>query len=249
MQRLYSKVRKALADYQMIRPGDRICVGVSGGKDSLALLAALAGLRRFYPASYTLQAVTLDLGLPGMDFSPVADWCRQLEVSYTIKKTNIKEVVFDLRQESNPCSLCAKLRRGSLHNAALALDCNVVALGHHRDDVVETFLLSLLYEGRLSCFSPVTELSRKQLRVIRPLLYLQEGELRGLAARQGFPVVASTCPADLNSKRFEMKDRIRRLEAEFPGFRTRTFGAVKQGLFPPESSRSTPENAKKSEKK
>ncbi len=231
MQRLYSKVRKALADYRMLRPGDRVCVGVSGGKDSLTLLAALAGLRRFYPVPYELAAVTLDLGLPGMDFSPVADWCRRLDVPYTVKKTNIKEVVFDLRQESNPCSLCAKLRRGSLHDAARELGCNVVALGHHRDDVIETFLLSLLYEGRIGCFEPVTYLSRKELRMIRPLLYMKEGDIKGLAAREGFPVVPSTCPADRNSKRFEMKDLIRRMEHEFPGFRTRTFGAVKRGLF------------------
>lgn len=231
MQRLYSKVRKALEDFQMIQPGDRICVGVSGGKDSLALLAALAGLRRFYPVSFSLEAVTLDLGFPDMDFTPVADWCARLEVPYRVRHTNIKEVVFDLRQESNPCSLCAKLRRGSLHDAALECGCGVVALGHHRDDVLETFLLSLLYEGRIGCFSPVSYLSRKQLRMIRPLLYLTEDELAALAVRENFPVVKNVCPADRNSKRFEMKATIRQLEEQFPGFRTRTFGAVKRDLF------------------
>lgn len=228
MQTLYSKVRKCIQDYEMIKLHDRVAVGLSGGKDSLALLYALAGLRAFLPQRFELFAVTLDLGFPDMDFSPLAGLCRELEVPFLLKETNIKEVVFDVREEKNPCSLCAKLRRGALHNAAKELGCNKLALGHHYDDAIETFLLSLLYEGRISCFEPVTYLSRKDITVIRPLLYMQEREVVGLTKRYAFPVVENACPADRNSKRFEVKDLVRRLEREYPGFKKRTFGAIKR---------------------
>ena len=170
MQKMLSLVRQCAEDYRMIAPGDRIAVGVSGGKDSLTLLRLLAELRRFYPAPFSLTAITLDMGYPEMDFSPVATLCRELDVPYILRPTQIREIVFDIRKESNPCSLCAKLRRGILNEEALNQGCNKVALGHHFDDVAETFALSLIYEGRLGCFLPVTHLDKTGLTSIRPLL-------------------------------------------------------------------------------
>lgn len=170
MQKLLGLVRRCADDYHMIEEGDRIAVGVSGGKDSLTLLVLLAGLREFYPKHFELEAVTIDMGLGGMDFSGVAELCRKLAVPYTLKTTQIGPVIFDYRKEANPCSLCAKMRRGALNEILLARGINKVALGHHYDDAVETFLMSLLFEGRLSCFEPVTYLDRTGITQIRPML-------------------------------------------------------------------------------
>ncbi|MBR6052966.1 MAG: tRNA 2-thiocytidine(32) synthetase TtcA, partial [Clostridia bacterium] len=156
MQRILSFVRRAVDDYGMIRPGDKIAVGISGGKDSLTLLAALSALRRFYPARFDLVGITVDMGFDGVDLSPIEEFCRALDVPFFVEKTEIAKVIFDIRKESNPCSLCAKMRRGALHSRAKAEGCNKIALGHHFDDAVETFLLNLFHEGRLGCFSPVT---------------------------------------------------------------------------------------------
>ena len=175
-------VRKCVDDYDMLQEGDGVAVGVSGGKDSLALLCALAHLRRYYPKPFRLEAVTLELGFPGMDFAPVAELCRRLGVPYTRKKTDIREIVFDIRKEENPCSLCAKLRRGGLNDVLKERGLNKLALGHHFDDAVETFLLSLLFEGRLSCFKPVTWMSRAEVWQIRPLVYSGEKRIARLAA-------------------------------------------------------------------
>ena len=176
MKHITSLIRRAVEEYDMIQDGDRVAIGVSGGKDSLALCAALAGLSRYYPKKFTPVALTIDM-IGDTDFSKIEKYMEKLGVEYHIKKTNIREVVFDLRQESNPCSLCSKLRRGALNNLALNLGCRRIALGHHRDDVTETFMLSLLYEGRVNCFSPVTYLDRTDLYVIRPLIYVREGEI------------------------------------------------------------------------
>ena len=170
MQNLMGRIRRCAEDYNMICAGDKIAVGVSGGKDSLSLLYLLAALRRYYPVPYELQAVTIDMGLPGMDFSPVAELCAKLDVPYQIKKTEIGPIIFEYRHEKNPCSMCAKMRRGALNDVLLELGCNKIALGHHFDDAVETFLMSLLYEGRISCFEPVTYLSRTGITQIRPML-------------------------------------------------------------------------------
>ena len=194
MQKLCSIVRRALDDYSMIEAGDKIAVGVSGGKDSLALLLALTKIRSYYPKPFELVAVTADAGFDGMDFSPLAALCARLDIPYILHPTNIKPIVFDYRQESNPCSLCARMRRGALHDIAVANGCNKVALGHTRDDVSETFLMSLLYEGRLNTFSPVTYLSRKKLHVIRPLIYTPETQITGVVRKLGLLVIASTCP-------------------------------------------------------
>ena len=178
MKHILSRVRRAVEDYRRIEAGDRLAVGVSGGKDSLLALAALKGLQRFYPKPFELVAITLDLGSEGMDFSPVAEFCKVLQVPYQIEQTGIRQIVFDYRQEKNPCALCANLRRGALNNAAKAAGCNKVVLGHHYDDVVETFYLSLFFEGQLGCFSPVTYLSRSEITVLRPLIYVQEKMIR-----------------------------------------------------------------------
>lgn len=228
MQKLLSYVRRAVDDYHMIADGDCIAVGVSGGKDSLTLLLALANLRRFYPNQFDLKAVTLDIGFPDMDFSPIARFCDQLDVEFVLEKTDIREIVFDIRKEANPCSLCANLRRGALHNAALSHGCRTVALGHHQDDVIETYMLSLLYEGRINCFLPVTHLDRKDISVIRPLIYTPESYIRSIAKKVTLPIVKSTCPADGNSKRQEIKDLLWSIERENRGARQRIFGAIQR---------------------
>ena len=221
-------VRRCVEDYDMIAPGDTVAVGVSGGKDSLVLLMALNELRRYYPKPFTLEAITVELGFDGMDFAPVAELCDTLGVPYTRLKTDIKEVVFDVRKEDNPCSLCAKMRRGALREAAKAAGCNKVALGHHFDDVVETYMLSLFYEGRISCFQPVTYLDRADITLIRPLLYVPEYFVRSFAKRHELPIVHNPCPADGNTKRQEIKELLKNLETTMPGLRERIFGAMQR---------------------
>ncbi len=228
MQKLLSYLRRGVDDYGMINEGEKITVGVSGGKDSLALLYALAKLRMFYPKKFELCAVTLDMGF-GMDFTPVADLCKELDVEYVLKHTDIAEIIFDIRKESNPCSLCAKMRRGALHDAALELGSHKVALGHHNDDALDTFMLSLVYEGRVNCFSPVTYLDRKDITLIRPLIYAPEAYITGFARRFELPVVRNKCPEDKRSKREYVKNLIRQLEKENPGFKTRLFTAIENG--------------------
>ena len=206
MRKTLGCIRRADERYGMIESGDRVAVGVSGGKGSLLLLTALALYRRFAAHPFTLEAITLGMNYPGMDFSAVAAWCEKIEVPYTFQMTDIKEVVFDLRKEENPCALCAKLRRGALNTLARAHGCNKVALGHHRDDVVETFLMSLLYENRLHLFSPVTYLERADVTVIRPMIFLPEKHIKGAAKNLGLPVVHNPCPADGLTARAKMKD-------------------------------------------
>ena len=229
IKRILSFTRRALDDYQMIEAGDKIAVGVSAGKDSLTLLCAMAELRRFYPISFDLVAVTVDMGLDGMDFSPIRKLCEQLDVPYHVVPTEISRIIFDVRKEKNPCSLCAKMRRGALHNAAKELGCNTVALGHHFDDAIETFMLNLFFEGRLGCFSPVTYLSRVGLKMIRPMLYMPEKDVRYFASKVELPVVKSTCPADGNTQREEMKQLLRSLDRKYDGLRYRIFGAMQRG--------------------
>ena len=228
MNKILSYVRRCVEDYDMIQPGDKVAVGVSGGKDSLVLLAALARLREFYPKPFTVEAITLDMGT-GMDFAPVAEYCKRIDVPYTCIPTEIAHVIFDVRKEKNPCSMCAKMRRGALHTALLERDIHKIALGHHFDDAVETFFLSLFYEGRLSCFQPVTYLDRTGITQIRPLLYCGEGMLRNAAERNHLPVVFNPCPADGNTKRQEVKELIKSLDKQYPGLKSRVFGAM-QGL-------------------
>ena len=229
MKRILSYTRRGIDDYSMIEEGDKIAVGVSAGKDSLTLLCAMAALRRFYPKKFELIAITIDMGFEGMDFDACRKLCEELDVPYHIVPTEISKIIFDVRKESNPCSLCAKMRRGALHNAAKELGCNSVALGHHFDDVVETFMLNLFFEGRLGCFSPVTHLSRVGIKLIRPMLYMPEKEVKAFAQKNDLPVTPSPCPADKNTQREEMKQLLHNLERDNKGLRYRIFGAIARG--------------------
>jgi tRNA(Ile)-lysidine synthase TilS/MesJ len=228
MERFTGIVRRCVEDYNMIKEGDRIAVGVSGGKDSLALLCALSNLRAYYPRRFTLTAVTIDMGFDGMDFTQVKELCRRLEVPYLTVKTNIKNIVFDNRAEKNPCSLCARMRRGVLSETIINAGINKLALGHHRDDAVETFLLSLFYEGRINCFQPVTLLDRSGVTQIRPLLYAGENDVLSVTARYNLPVVESTCPMNGVSKRQDIKELVSLLKDRFPDLTAKIFGAMQR---------------------
>ncbi len=231
IKRILSFTRRAIDDYGMIEDGDKIGVGVSAGKDSLTLLCALAELRRFYPKKFELVAITVDMGFEGMDFTPIAELCRELDVPFVVSPTQISRIIFDVRKEKNPCSLCAKMRRGALHDECKRQGCNKLALGHHFDDVVETFMLNLFYEGRLGSFSPVTYLSRKDLTMIRPLIYAQEKDVRYFVNRHPLPIIESPCPADKNTERENMKQLLASIERGNKGLRHRIFGALqKAGL-------------------
>ena len=226
---LLSYVRRAVDDYNMIEEGDRIAVGVSGGKDSLTLLAALAGLKRFYPKEFELVAITEDMGFEGSDWSKISEFCDKLGVEYHVEKTDIAKIVFDIRKENSPCSLCAKMRRGALNGSAKKFGCNKVALGHHYDDVVETFMLNLFFEGRIGCFRPVTYLSRMDVTVIRPMIYMPEKDVRAYAAFASLPIVKSLCPADGNTQREEMKNLLHEMDRRNKGLKYRVFGAIQRG--------------------
>lgn len=232
LQNLLSSVRRCVQDYHMIEPGDRIAVGVSGGKDSLTTLITLQALSKFYPVPFSVEALTIDMGYDGADFSPITALCDSIGVRHTIVPTRLKELIFDVRHESNPCSLCANMRRGAVNRAALELGCRKVAYGHHRDDAVETLLLAELYEGRISCFQPVTYLDRMGITIIRPLLYLTEKDIHSFARRQELPVMPRLCPQDGNSKRTEVKRMIAGMEQQNPGVSARLFGAMQRLPLP-----------------
>lgn len=226
LQRLFSLTRQAVDHYQLIEEGDRIAVGISGGKDSLTLLYALQGLQKFYPKHFELEAVTVDLGYPGFNLSPVEALCQKLQVPYTIVPTQIGKIVFEERQESNPCSLCAKLRKGAFNEKIKELGCNKLAYAHHKDDVVETMMLSLMYEGRFHSFSPKTYLDHMDLTLIRPLIYVSEAEIIGFRNKYQLPIVKNPCPADGYTKRQYVKDLLQTLNRENPGVKDRMFSAI-----------------------
>ncbi|WP_204488044.1 tRNA 2-thiocytidine biosynthesis TtcA family protein [Caldicoprobacter guelmensis] len=227
MRRILGYLRKAVEDFQMIQEGDRIAVGVSGGKDSLLLLKALKLYQYFSPVPFHIEAITLTMGFEGFDTSPIEAFCKELGVPYTVKHTLIGKIIFETRKETNPCSLCARMRRGALHDVALELGCKKVALGHNLDDTIETFFLSLFYEGRFNTFSPVTYLDRKGITVIRPLIYAPEPEVIGAAKRHNLPIVQSPCPAAGHTQRQEMKKLVRSLAKTFPDIRMRFLTALK----------------------
>ena len=228
MLKMLSYVRRAVDHYHMIDEGDKIAVGVSGGKYSLALLVALSQLSRFYPHHFTVVAITLEMGYDEMDFSPVQTLCDKLGVEYIRVPTQIGPIVFEYRQEKNPCSLCARLRRGALHTAAQELGCNKVALGHHLDDAVETFYMNLWREGRIGCFSPVTQLDRRGLTLIRPMLLATEQEVRWAVKEEDFPIVKSRCPADGVTVREQTKDFVRERCRTDHAFRQKTLHALQE---------------------
>lgn len=230
MQKVIGKVRAAVEHYQLIDEGDRIGVGVSGGKDSLFLLCALHELSRYYPKKFTVTAVTADPCFGGQetDFSAIETLCREQKIPYYIKRTNLGTVIFDERKEKNPCSLCAKMRRGILHNTCVELGLNKIALGHHADDAVQTLFMNLFYGGKLGCFSPKSYLSRKDITMIRPLVFCEEREIVNAAARMQLPVVKSNCPADGVTARKDTSDLIERLEQEFPDLKAKLQGAMQR---------------------
>lgn len=232
LQRLLSLTRQAVDAYQMIDTGDYIAVGISGGKDSLTLLYALKNLMNFYPNPFKIHGITVDLGYEGFDVTPIRSLCEQLSVPYTVVPTDIGKILFDVRQESNPCSLCAKLRKGALNQAALDLGCNKVAYGHHKNDTVETMLLSLIYEGRFYSFSPKTYLDRTGLTLIRPLLYVAEADIKGFCNKYQVPVCKNPCPVDGYTKREYVKNLTKMLEKDNPGTKERMFHAILEGKIP-----------------
>ncbi len=229
LQQLLSLTRKAVDEYQMISEGDHIAVGISGGKDSLTLLYALHGLKRFYPNKFKLSAVTVDLGYSECDFTPVTCLCSQLDIPYKIVKTDIARILFEERKESNPCSLCAKMRKGALNQAVKDMGCNKVAYAHHKDDIIETMLLSLIFEGRFYSFSPRTYLDRMDLTVIRPMMFVSEADVVGFQNKYNFPVVKSRCPIDGYTKRQYAKELVKELNLAHPGAKQRMFTAVLNG--------------------
>ncbi len=231
MQKLIGLVRRCVQDYHMIEEGDRIGVGVSGGKDSVALLAFLAELRKYNDKAFDVEAITIDMGL-GMDYTPIADWCEKLDVKFNLIQTQIGPIIFEHRKEKNPCSMCAKMRRGALNQALLDRGMNKLALGHHYDDAVETFMMSLIYEGRISCFQPVTDLDRTGIIQIRPMLYIHEKTIDSFVTRNELPVITNRCPVDKYTKREEIKQLVYDLSATYPDLKERIFGAMQRFPLP-----------------
>ena len=231
MQKLIGLVRRCVQDYCMIEEGDRIGVGVSGGKDSVALLAFLAELRKYNDKKFEVEAITIDMGL-GMDYSPIQDLCDKWEVPYTVVKTEIAPIIFEHRKEKNPCSMCAKMRRGALNQAILDKGFNKLALGHHYDDAVETFVMNLLFEGRIGCFQPVTDLDRTGITQIRPMLYIHEKTVDNFAKRMELPVIENRCPVDKETKREEVKQLVYDLSQTYPNLKDRIFGAMQRYPLP-----------------
>ena len=229
MQKLMGLMRRCIEDYNMISPGDRIAVGVSGGKDSLVLLKLLAGLREYM--NFEVEAITIDMGL-GMDYSGIEAMCREVGVPYTIVKTEIAPIIFDYRKEKNHCSMCSKMRRGALNQALLDRGLNKLALGHHYDDAVETFVMNLLFEGRIGCFQPVTNLDRTGIIQIRPMLYIHEKTVDSFAKRYELPVVENRCPVDKQTKREEVKGLVYKLSSDYPDLKERIFGAMQRLPLP-----------------
>ncbi|MCL2873947.1 MAG: tRNA 2-thiocytidine(32) synthetase TtcA [Defluviitaleaceae bacterium] len=227
-KRLLSYIRKATMDYDMIQEGDRIGVGISGGKDSLSLLLGLKAMQRFYPVKYEVEAITVSLGLPNFDLSGVQKMCDDIGVRYTVVETDIGEIIFDIRKESNPCALCSKMRKGALNNEAKKLGCNKIALGHNKDDVIQTLFLSLFYEGRIHTFAPVTYLDKTELYSIRPIMYAPEAEIVKFVQRENLPVVKSPCPVDGYTKREKIKEFIEEQSKEYPDLVEKVFGAIKR---------------------
>ena len=229
LQRLLSLVRQAIDQYHMIEEGDHLAIGISGGKDSLTLLWGLAYLQRFYPKQFSLSAITVDMGIDTMDLEPIKALCQEFQVSYEIVPTEIGKILFDIRKETNPCSLCAKLRKGALNNKALEMGCNKIAYAHHKDDLIETAMMSLLYEGRFYAFSPVTHLDRTDLTVIRPLMFVSEADVKGFRNKYQLPVCKNPCPMDGHTRREYVKNLIHTLNMENPGVKDRLFRAVIEG--------------------
>lgn len=226
MQKLLGKLRRAVSDYGMIKSGEKIAVGLSGGKDSLLLLTLLAKYRVFSPEQFELTAITIDTGMPDTDFSALTEYCKSLNVPHIIEKSDIYEVVFNIRKESNPCALCSKMRRGALNNVAKENGCYKLALGHNLDDLLETFMMSMFYEGRLSTFMPVSFMDRSGVTLIRPLLYIEERDVISAAKRYGFPVLDNKCPVNKHTEREHIKSIVKSIVKEIPISKDRMISAL-----------------------
>ena len=228
MQQIMSQIRAAVDSYQLIQSGDRIAVGISGGKDSLVLLCALANMRKFLPMKYDLVAITVDPCFDNIqtDFRQVEELCRRLQIKYEIRRSQLGNIIFEQRKESNPCSLCARMRRGILHDMSKKHNCNKLALGHHFDDAVQTFFMNLFYGGKIGCFSPMSYLSRKDLYLIRPMVFCEESKVESAAQRYHLPVVKSECPVDGHTCRQSTQELIKDLEKQFPDLRRKVMGAL-----------------------
>ena len=228
MQQISGYMRRAVDDYDMIAAGERVAIALSGGKDSMLLLHAMKHLSRYHPAKFDLIAIFIDLGFDNINIEAMRQECEKLQVPLIVRKTDIAPLVFDIREESNPCALCAKMRRGAIHDAAIENGCRTIALGHHRDDAIETFAMNLLYEGRIGCFQPVTYLDRKNVRTIRPMIYLTERQIANTVERLGIPTVKNPCPMDHTSMRKQTKDLLKEAEGRFPGLNEKLFGAIQR---------------------
>lgn len=228
MQKILGYMRKAIEDYNMIQDGDKIAVGLSGGKDSTTLLLGLKNLQRFYPKKFEILAVTINPGFEEFDTTAISNLCEELNINFIEEKTYIKEIVFDIRNEKNPCSLCANLRRGILSSVAIREGCNKIALGHNEDDVLETFFLNLLYGGAINTFSPISYMDRSKITVIRPLIYAPEKYIKNFANKNNVPIMPKVCPMDGKSKREDMKDLIFTLQKDIPRIRANLYGAIKR---------------------
>lgn len=226
LRKMLSVMRKGITKYKMINDGDRIAVGVSGGKDSVTLLKLLAEYKKFAPEKFELIAITIDLSFDNspQDVEGIKNLCQSLDVEYFIEKTDIAQIVFDIRKEKNPCALCSKMRKGALYNLAKAKGCNKVALGHHADDLIDTLILSLFYEGRLSTFSPKSYLDRTDLTMIRPMIFIKESDVKSFS--KDLPISNSCCPANKNTKREYVKNEIKRISEEIPNIRDMIFTAI-----------------------
>lgn len=233
MRRILSRVRAAVSDYGMIKDGDKIAVGVSGGKDSLMLLKVLCELKRFHSEKFELVAITLDMRFNGKDgdFSGIKKMCDEYGIEYVVKPTDLYEIIFNIRKEASPCSLCSRMRRGILHDTAKELGCNKIALGHHLDDAAETFMMNLLIESRIGCFAPVTYLSRKDITMIRPLVYVREREIEQSLERVELPIIKSACPANEHTKREDAKLLLRELSKTYGDVPERIVGALQRGAI------------------
>lgn len=228
MQKILGQMRKAVEEFHMIEEGDRIAVALSGGKDSITLLMALKNLQRFYPKKFELIAITVNPGFEFFDTSILYDICKEIDVELVVAESHIKEIVFDIRKEKNPCSLCANLRRGILNTTAIEHNCNKIALGHNEDDVLETFLMNVLYTGNISTFAPVSYMDRSKMTLIRPLIYVSEKQTNSFIKRKEIKIMPKACPMDGFSKREEIKQLLYNLSKQIPHVRANMYGAIKR---------------------
>lgn len=229
-KQLLAKIRRASREYGLLEKGDKIAVGLSGGKDSTVMLFALSILQRTLPIDFSIQAISLDVGWKN-DFAPIGEYCRSLDIPYHLEETNIGRIVYEERQEKSPCSLCAKMRRGALHNIAKGYGCNKIALGHHLNDALETFMMSLTFEGRLHTFAPRSYLSRMDLTLIRPMIYVLEEDIITIARQLELPVVSNNCPADGITKRADMKILLKHMGESNPFLIDRMQSAITNGIW------------------